>query len=170
MTEVVVPRASPLRGDDVERSLAAWLAHPRLEAAMLISFAFDGDLDWSIARGSETRLVESLERAAASAEITLITSAEVALAHGRRGDRIRSVFRRLDSAGITVLRHRTLHAKIYIFQADERSCWIVGSTNLSSGGFRENEEVNLRGYHPEDFQGVQAFAKTIAAESEPYWS
>ena len=170
MAQVEIPRATPVGGDLVERSMSAWLAHPRLKAATLISFSFDGNLDWSEPRGSDTRLVESLERAAAWADITVVTSTEVALAFGRRGDRVRSVFRRLDNAGVRVLRHQTLHAKIYVFEEEQRHCWIVGSSNLSSGGLRDNEEVNLRGYHPEDFRGIRAFANAIAAEAQPYWS
>ena len=165
-----IPRALPVGGTDSGSLIARWLGHPRLERAILISFAFDERLGVDEIDGSGgISLIERLETAAVAADVTLVLSREAAYATGRRGEGIRGSFQRLDVAGIQVLLHPTLHAKIYLFAERSRVCWIVGSTNLTAGGFGNNAEVNLRGFHPVDYAQVERMAATIISEATPYW-
>ena len=167
---VDVPRLSPVSGPTLSKLIATWLSHPRLERATLISFAFDERADVpGLADDPPTTVLESLERAAISADVTLVISREAAFAGGRRGDALRATFRRLDTGGIRVLIHQTLHAKIYLFSEQARRCWVVGSTNLTVGGLRNNEEVNLRGFHPDDYAQVEHMATQIVDAAAPYW-
>src|SRR5688500_1927270 len=101
-----LPRASPVGGTDSAALMARWLGHPRLERAVLISFAFDERLEIEqVGDPARVTFVERLETAAIDADVTLVVSREAAYASGRRGERIRASFQRLDSAGIQVLLH-----------------------------------------------------------------
>ena len=165
-----MPRISAVPGPIVGRLLCHWLMRPRLVKATLISFAWDPDLTTSVALDQPSDMLLSiLERASQSADITIVLSSEAALSTGRRGERIRTWIERLDRSGIRVLKHDTLHAKVYVLEEDARGCWIVGSSNMSAGGLENNEEVNLRGYHPADLQEVRQAAAHLVAQARYYW-
>jgi hypothetical protein len=166
---VEVPRVMPVSATAAERLMFTWLSRPRLAHVTLISFGLDAALEWNTElTGNPTFVLESVERTALECPVTLVTSAEAARAEGRRGQRVREWLRKLDRAGVTVLTHDTLHAKVYLFEQADRRLWLVGSTNLSRGGFGQNEEVNLRGFHPDDYAQVEFLARQIVAQAYPY--
>jgi phosphatidylserine/phosphatidylglycerophosphate/cardiolipin synthase-like enzyme len=163
-----VPRFACLDATGVARVLWEWLQRPSLRRATLVSFAFDPEYRWSNQDASTQRLVNALGRAAGQADVTLLVATTVAQEESDSGWRRRQALTQLAAAGATVLCHATLHAKVFLFEEDDRSCWVVGSSNLTPGGLGKNSEVSLRGFHPSDFGSVREAVVRLTSEAQPY--
>jgi phosphatidylserine/phosphatidylglycerophosphate/cardiolipin synthase-like enzyme len=165
------PRFGAIQGDVLEQLLWQWLRHPHLARATLISFTVDPDLELTDRMGGRSAetvgLLNQVERVAVDAEITLVTSSPASWPPGPIARLRYARLQGLASAGARVMFHKTLHAKVFLFEIPGRTCWVVGSSNLSHGGLRVNEEVNLRGYHPLDFDAVSGAAQRLVAEAWP---
>jgi hypothetical protein len=61
-----------------------------------------------------------------------------------------------------------LHAKVFLFEEEDRRCWVVGSSNLTAGGLGKYSEVSLRGYHPSDFLAVSGAVVRLISEARPF--
>jgi phosphatidylserine/phosphatidylglycerophosphate/cardiolipin synthase-like enzyme len=163
-----IPRFGALTGQSVSTLLFEWLSRPSLQEAVLVSFAFDPDFKWALGSAAAERLAVAMERAANSADLTVIVASNVVEEPTDAGTRRRVVLSRLARAGATVLHHATLHAKVYLFEEEGRCCWVVGSSNMTGGGLSKNTEVNLRGFHEADFAAVRRAVQHLVAESQPY--
>lgn len=166
-TEVLVPRLACLDGPSAGRVLYDWLRRPSLQSATLVSFAFDADFRWIYSDAPTLLLTRALQAAAANADVTILIAdkeAREATQERRRRVAIADLLR----SGVTVLTHDTLHAKAFLFEEEGRCCWIVGSSNLTSGGLGTNAEVNLRGFHPTDYQAVRRSVQNLLGASHPY--
>jgi len=162
-----VPRSSPVSGPAAAALVFEWLGRPFLREATLVSFAFDPYVAWSEPRGTSQRLINMLVRASSTADITVVVSSTAVDPQSGRGSRGRRELLGLCAAGAAVFSHELLHAKIYLFAEEGRCCWIVGSSNLTGGGLGKNTEVNLRGFHAEDYAVVRASVVALVSASEP---
>lgn len=160
-----IPRFKAMSSEDAGRFISSWLKRPDLRAAIIISFAFDPGLTLSGGAGQPRETVSGLlDRLATSVELTFVSGldANPATARAQAVDR---ALQRLARAGAHVYVHDKLHAKLLLFDAGDRACWVVGSSNLSASGLGYNEEVNLRGFHPDDYREVERRAQQIIDES-----
>ena len=83
-------------------------------------------------------------------------------------DRRRIALEQLRTAGVRVLVHNSLHAKVYLMEEANRCCWIVGSSNMTGGGLADNAEVSLRGFHPADYGAVHTAVTDFVRASAPF--
>ena len=111
-------------------------------------------------------MAKKLELLGSRTDITLVT----VMPQSSRNQQIQTTHQRqalgkLVSAGVKVLIHDRLHAKVYLFKRGDRVCWIVGSSNLTLGGLSENTEVNVAGYRYEDYLQVATEVNKIKGEA-----
>ena len=137
------------------------IRHPGLVSATLITFAFSGNVGLPATDSrSGNKLFEMIGNAAQDADVTLVTG--TAINPNCPGHRDLS---RLSLSGVNVLTHPTLHAKVFLFDLGDRKIWMVGSSNLTRGGFAENAELNLIGYRSEEYDQIKVSADEIIAGS-----
>jgi len=162
-TQSTIQAFSAIREDKLARLLSRWLGIPGLEEVVLVSFAFNPRL-----KNGDGPLARKLELLASSTTVTLITAlpqgTEAQNVHARNQ---RSVFRGLVVAGVRVLIHDTLHAKVYLFRRGDKVCWVVGSSNLTHGGLSGNTEINVAGYRIADYREVLSQVEEIIDGAYP---
>jgi phosphatidylserine/phosphatidylglycerophosphate/cardiolipin synthase-like enzyme len=163
-----VPRFSCVDAHGVSRLIHEWLTRPTLRSATLVSFTFDPDFKWAFRDAMTDRLVGAMHRAAGIAELTVVVATNVVRESSVAGQRRRRALSQLSIAGATVLLHDTLHAKVYLFEEEGRCCWVVGSSNMTTGGLGKNSEVSLRGFHDSDFGAVHKSVLQLIGDSQPY--
>lgn len=161
------PRVEPLDADGVSGVLHEWLLRPELKEAILVTFAFDPEAEWRDPRLPATTLAPTILEAASRATVTLLLAATVAYDSTTRGERNRASLECLAKAGVRVRVHNSLHAKAYLLQEQERLMWIVGSSNLTSGGLERNAEISLRGYHQAEYGVVRRQVMELIDASAP---
>ena len=155
-----IPTFFACDGKQLERLLFQWLGRPDLDEAILVSFGFNPQY-----KGKDATLGHKLERLAKSTEVTLVTTLSESTAGGP--NRHFNAFQRLISAGVRILIHDTLHAKTFLLRRGDKVCWVVGSSNLTAGGFSRNTEVNVAGYQIIDYQTVYSQVQGIIGGAYP---
>ena len=139
-----------LRENRLEVLLNKWLRRSDLDEVVLVSFGFNPRY-----QSGDSTLARKLELLAPRTDVTLITviprssnNVRVEAAHQSQS------LAKLVNAGVNVLIHDRLHAKVYLFKRGDRVCWIVGSSNLTFGGLSKNTEVNIVGYRHNEYLQV----------------
>jgi len=163
--DVDVPRFACVDGPAVGMLLMEWLRHPDLRRATLISFAVNTSQPW--ADGADA-IRATLAAASEQADVTIVTSDAGLYDSDRRAEARRRGLEYLMRAGVRVLIHNQLHAKVFLLEQTDQACWVVGSSNLTLGGLSDNAEANLRGFHPGDFNAVRSQAETLVAAARPF--
>jgi phosphatidylserine/phosphatidylglycerophosphate/cardiolipin synthase-like enzyme len=153
------PRFAPVSAEGLGRLLLAWLHRPQLTGVTLVAFAIEPNVSVP-AKPQRFNILDGVERLLPDVSVTVVTASPD---DPRRAERLR----RLAAAGANVFIHPTLHAKVFLFEEDSRVCWVVGSSNLTAGGVARNEELNLRGFHREDFKQVAEAARELLQEAVP---
>ena len=157
------PRFKVLEGPDLARLVFQWLDRPNLIEALLVSLTVD--LQLAVAQATLTKRLASRGTAV---QITLVTSAlQYNSRRGSEADRRWDAMVGLASAGIKVFVCQTLHAKLLLFREVDRVCWVTGSSNLTRSGLMLNQETNIRGFHPSDFEIFRSFADQLIERSRP---
>ena len=129
-----LPILTPGLGDDVAKEVLQWIgAFTQLEQATIISFNMQDYDFWGNGRLSS----HLLRQLALGARIVVMTTPP----RGKTGlgvefKRKLSLLEDLEKNGAEVYLHERLHAKAYLFlDSNDSKMLIVGSANLTSGGF-----------------------------------
>ena len=163
----MIPRATAIDGPTLAKLLLDWIQRPTLKVATLVTFAFDPRFRWWAEPSSEGRVIGALERAASACRVRIVTDLwQITGTESIQQEKRRSL-ERLQRAGAEVLVHHAVHAKVYLLEDETRVCWVVGSSNLTAGGLRENCEINMRGFHPDDYRQVRHTVESIVSSSRP---
>lgn len=164
---VDTPRFAAVDGPAINRTLGEFLLRPELRKLTLISFGFGGGLRLPAQPqlgGARVFLIERLLALLDRVRVTIVTSppSDDSARFGAHAQ-----LRRLAAAGAEVLLRDDLHAKVYLFEEPRRRCWVVGSSNLTGSGLGNPDEVNLKGFHPSDYELVETFADSIKDGARP---
>ena len=155
-----IPTFAVCDAPKLQKVLFNWLGKPDLDEAILISFGFNPNYT-----GKDVTLGHRLERLAESTNVTLVTT--LSEETPGRPNRNFNAFQRLNSAGVRIMIHDTLHAKIFLFRRGNKVCWVVGSSNLTAGGLSLNTEVNIAGYQMTDYETVYSEVQQIIGDARP---
>lgn len=71
-----------------------------------------------------------------------------------------------DNVEVRLYRHKFLHGKAFVFPDAEGV--LVGSSNFTAGGLRDNLELNLGRYDPEPVRKVTDWFQDLWADADPY--
>ena len=146
-----------VREDNYAQRLFAYIKDAELSSATLISFTFSSQTK-NPEREPSTRpdlMFDALAEAAQSADITLVIGQAV-----KSQSKLERDLSRLSLAGVSIKLSPKLHAKVSIFDLNGRKAWLLGSSNITYGGFKGNTELNVVGYREADYEAV---AKSVDA-------
>lgn len=156
------PHIAAVDGTRLRQDLLGQLHQPYLERCLILAFRYN-DFDLRSGRQGHTagpaHLVRVLERIALNnVDVTVVTrdpTREPDMAHHFEG--WYAGLRRLHYAGVKIRLHPTLHAKVYLLESSgDLSFFAVGSSNLTYQGMGMRwAELNVRGYHPGEFELVR---------------
>jgi phosphatidylserine/phosphatidylglycerophosphate/cardiolipin synthase-like enzyme len=134
-----------------------------LVSATIISFSFSGNTGVAEERGSKISMLDLLADAAQAASITLVIGQPIKVRSGIHTD-----LSRLSLSGVNVMLEFDLHAKVALFDFGDRKTWMIGSSNVTRGGFSDNAEVNLIGYRESEYKLIAASVDEIVKRASSF--
>jgi len=129
-----------------------------LVSATIISFSFFGNTGVGGEKEFESKIsmFDLLAEAAQSASITLVIGQPI-----KNQAKIHTDLNRLSLAGVSVMLGFDNHAKVALFDFGDRKTWMVGSSNVTRGGFSDNAEVNLIGFRESEYKLIATSVSEI---------
>ncbi len=136
-----------------------------LISATIISFSFAGNTGVAGEREFESKITifDLLAEAAQAASITIVVGQPIKVR-----SKIHTDLNRLSLSGVSVMLGFDLHAKVALFDFGDRKTWMVGSSNVTRGGFSDNAEVNLIGYRESEYKLIAASVDEIVNSASSF--
>jgi hypothetical protein len=165
MSNINIPCFSAARETKYGMRLYESIRDPNLVSATLVSFSFSGEVFVGEEKNSNmnVRMFDLLSEAAQTADITLVIGQPI-----RPHTKIHTNLSRLSLSGVKVMLGFDLHAKVALFDFGDRKAWMVGSSNVTRGGVRDNAEINLVGYRAPEYEMVASSVDEIVTNASVF--
>ena len=165
MTNLDVPCFSVARESKYGRRMSDCIRDNNLVSATIVSFSFSGSAGVAGDKEFESKIsvFDLLAEAAQSASITLVIGQPI-----KNRSKIHTDLNRLSLSGVSVMLGFDLHAKVALFDFGERKTWMIGSSNVTRGGFSDNAELNLIGHRESEYMQLATSVAEIVNSASSF--